>query len=53
MNLVYEQGADAVRIGEYVRRRWAWVRSGLAEDVALRTFVNTPQPVQSPFVVVD
>jgi len=53
MNRVYEQGADAVRIGEYVRRRWAWVRSGLAEDVALRRFVNTPHPVQSPFVAVD
>jgi hypothetical protein len=53
MNRAYEQGADAVRVGEYVRRRWAWVGSGLAEDVALRTFVNTPHPVQSPFVVVD
>jgi hypothetical protein len=25
MNRAYEQGADAIRIGEYVRRRWAWV----------------------------
>jgi hypothetical protein len=53
MNRVYEQRADAVRIGDYVRRWWTWVRSGLAEDVALRRFVNTPHPVQSPFVVVD
>lgn len=26
---LYEQGADAVRIGEYVRRWWRWVRAGL------------------------
>lgn len=25
---LYEQGADALRIGEYVRRWWKWVRAG-------------------------
>ena len=25
---LYEQGADAVRIGDYVRRWWLWVKSG-------------------------
>ncbi len=29
MNQLYEQGADIVRIGDYVRRWWQWVRSGL------------------------
>jgi hypothetical protein len=29
MNRLYEQGADAVRIGDYVRRWRQWVRSGL------------------------
>ncbi len=29
MNQLYEQGADTVRIGDYVRRCWQWVRSGL------------------------
>jgi hypothetical protein len=28
-NRLYEQGADAVRIGDYFRRWWQWVRSGL------------------------
>jgi len=32
---------------------WTWVRRGFAEDVMLITPVSTPQPVQSPFVVVD
>jgi hypothetical protein len=26
---LYEQGADLGRIGEYVRRWWLWVRSGV------------------------
>ena len=26
---LYEQGADEIRIGDYVRRWWTWVRSGL------------------------
>ena len=29
MNELYEQGADFVRIGNYVRRWWLWARSGL------------------------
>jgi len=29
MNQLYEQGADCVRIGDYVRRWRQWVRSGL------------------------
>jgi hypothetical protein len=29
---LYEQGADSVRIGEYVRRWLVWARSGLVED---------------------
>jgi RNA-directed DNA polymerase len=29
INQLYEQGADAVRIGQYVRRWFQWVRSGL------------------------
>jgi hypothetical protein len=33
---LYEQGADARRIGQYVRNWWRWVRAG----VELR-FVNT------------
>jgi len=36
VNRLYEQGADAIRIDEYVRRWWKWVRGGidaaLAED---------------------
>jgi hypothetical protein len=31
MNRLYEQGADAVRIGDYVRRWWWWVWSGVAQ----------------------
>jgi hypothetical protein len=31
MNRLYEQGADQVRIGDYVRRWCVWVRSGLDE----------------------
>ncbi len=31
MNQLYERGADAVRIGNYVRRCWQWVRSGLED----------------------
>ena len=27
---LYEQGADEIRIGDYVGRWWTWVRSGLA-----------------------
>lgn len=27
---LYEQGADFVRIGEYVRHWWRWVRSGVS-----------------------
>jgi hypothetical protein len=29
INRLYEQGADAVRIGQYVRRWFQWMRSGL------------------------
>jgi aryl carrier-like protein len=29
MKQLYKQGADAVRIGDYVRRWRQWVRSGL------------------------
>ncbi len=32
---LYEQGADAIRIDEYVRRWWKWVRGGLGEFAAL------------------
>jgi len=42
MNPLYEQGADAVRIGKYVRRWWQWVRSGVGEccDAAKRATRN-------------
>jgi len=30
INQLYEQGADAVRIGQYVRRWLRWVNGGLA-----------------------
>ncbi len=33
VNQLYEQGADEVRIGEYVRRWSGWVRGGLGFDV--------------------
>lgn len=29
MSQLYEQGADVVRIGQYVRRWWRWVNGGL------------------------
>ena len=32
MNRLYERGADAVRIGDYVRRWQQWVRSGLRSE---------------------
>jgi len=57
-NRLYEQGADAVRIGDYVRRWWQWVRNGLAEstpggcgrvDLAIR--VNCPCVVVLPKLV--
>ncbi len=32
---LYEQGADAIRIDEYVRRWWKWVRGGLGKFSAL------------------
>jgi len=39
MNQLYEQGADAVRIGDHVRRWWQWVRSGLdGEDPMFAVF---------------
>ncbi len=34
---LYEHGADALRIGEYVRHWWRWVRAGVtlrAEELA-------------------
>jgi len=31
INQLYEQGADTIRIGRYVRHWWAWVRGGLRE----------------------
>jgi hypothetical protein len=43
MNRPYEHGADAVRIGEYVRRWWQWVRSGL-DGYALVLPVVKPSP---------
>jgi hypothetical protein len=51
MNRLYEQGADAIRIGDYVRRWWTWVRSGLAGEVALRTFVTRLDSNQMPYHV--
>ena len=38
---LYEQGADQVRIGDYVRRWCVWVRNGL-DDLELQ--VVTPSP---------
>jgi hypothetical protein len=35
INRLYEQGADAVRIGQYVRRWWTWARSGIARGIRL------------------
>ncbi len=35
VNRLYEQGADAIRIDEYVRRWWKWVRGGLGKFSAL------------------
>jgi RNA-directed DNA polymerase len=32
MSRLYEQGADDVRIGRYVRRWWAWVRGGICRE---------------------
>ena len=29
VNRIYGQGADAVRVGEYVRHWWKWARAGL------------------------
>jgi hypothetical protein len=31
----YEQGADALRIGEYVGRWWKWVRAGIDSALTL------------------
>ena len=31
---LYEQGADAIRIDEYVRRWWKWVRGGIDSALA-------------------
>ncbi len=31
MTQLYEQGADYLRIGEYVRHRFKWVRAGLTD----------------------
>ncbi len=33
---LYEQGADCVRIGQYVRRWWAWVRGGAEAEEVMR-----------------
>jgi len=35
INRLYEQGAGVYRIGEYVRRWWIWVKSGLRHVIAL------------------
>ena len=32
INQLYEQGADEIRIGQYVRRWWAWVRGGICRE---------------------
>ncbi len=32
MNRLYERGADAVRIDEYIRRWQMWVRNGMSAD---------------------
>ena len=31
---LYEQGADAARIDQYVRRWWQWVRAGIDSAIA-------------------
>ena len=55
MNRLYEQGADQVRIGDYVRRWCVWVRSGL-NDLEMAVVVTpslyaaadkTPQQVRA------
>jgi hypothetical protein len=35
INQLYEQGADAIRIGQYIRRWWAWVRGGICREFSL------------------
>jgi len=49
---LYEQGADAVRIGEYIRRWWRWVRAGVSlMDSALHCPTNSAfGPVPWPLV---
>jgi RNA-directed DNA polymerase len=32
---LYEQGADAIRIGQYVVRWWTWVRSGMGREFTM------------------
>jgi hypothetical protein len=43
MARLYEQGADAIRIGQYVRRWWRWVNAGvvLTDLTGLRPVGNT------------
>jgi len=45
-----EQGADALRIGEYARRWWRWVRAGVClMESALRSHTNSAlAPLPSP-----
>jgi hypothetical protein len=51
---LYEQGADEIRIGDYVRRWWKCVRSGLAKGVASRAGVSRPpDSIQMPFHAAD
>jgi RNA-directed DNA polymerase len=41
---LYEQGADSVRIGEYVRRWMAWVNAGIWRRVGSQLFRNLADP---------
>lgn len=44
-NRLYEQGADQVRIGEYVRRWQRWVRSGLGRYVSLEMILSAADAI--------
>ena len=35
MDQLYERGADAIRIGQYVRQWLRWINGGLGDDMRL------------------
>lgn len=47
INQLYEQGADDVRIGQYVRRWWAWVRGGMLRACPGGTCLDDPQQLMT------